>query len=515
MVLITGTNLDVSQLPHNDMIEYQIENVRMNIKLKTVAKSPTCFQIYIAEDKRTEYTITDELVGKIVYFKDDDDLLKKLDVGETSIEKDIFDDTPIPEPVIETPPDFSDIKKEAEEEQKKKEEEQKKIEEQEKVKEEQKEEKKEDSKKAKKESKKEKVSVSLDKKEDIPENEKEENRNIENSIIPTLDLEEAVTDLPETMLQIPNLGDDIDSLRELLNNKDRIIAQKDGMIKELRQSVDDTYKAQEIQLTEVETMWTQKLAEAQSVIKELEGKISGVSLDTEMTNFLKFINYAQKNKAVVKEGFTEEDKIQIGRLSSDYTLFACGSGESNYSMLKQVRKYMDYSPDCVILDFTNDIFLSTSLKVNLKDTNTMDLLKDEINPISLLRDINGTKLIPTTSYNDIALLNIDWVKLLRKIDDLASGKPVILIFGNINNFNVRYTVSKLASLMKLYVFVKCSPIILTVLYGDIQFIPKSRVNIVALDYIDIVKNILSALAKSFNVLAFSSEIEWGKLGLKK
>lgn len=509
MVLITGTDLDVSQLPHNDMIEYQIENVRMNIKLKTVAKSPTCFQIYIAENKRTEYTITDELVSKIVYFKDDDDLLKKLDAGETSSEKDIFDDTPIPEPVIETPPDFTDIRKEAEEEQKKVEEEKKILQEQGG----EKEEKKEDSKRTKKESKKEKVSVSLDKKEEI--NEKEENRNIENSIIPTLDLEEAITDLPETMLQIPNLGDDIDSLRELLNNKDRIIAQKDGMIKELRQSVDETYKAQEIQLTEVEVMWTQKLAEAQSIIKELESKISGVSLDAEMTNFLKFINYAQRNKAVVKEGFTDEEKKEIGRLSSDYTVFACGSGESNYSMLKQVCKYIEHSPDCIILDFTNDIFLSTSLKVNLKDTNTMDLLKDDINPLSLLKDINGTKIIPTTSYNDIALLNINWVKLLRKIDDLASGKHVILLFGNINNFNVRYTVSKLASLMKLYVFVKCSPIILTVLYGDIQFIPKSRVNIVALDYIDIVKSILSALAKSFNVLAFASEVEWGKLGLKK
>ena len=66
MILITGTNLQVNQLPHNDMLEYQIDNLKMNIKLKTVAKSPACFQVYIAEDKRTEYPITDEIANKIV-----------------------------------------------------------------------------------------------------------------------------------------------------------------------------------------------------------------------------------------------------------------------------------------------------------------------------------------------------------------------------------------------------------------------------------------------------------------
>ena len=47
MILITGTNLQVNQLPHNDMLEYQIDNLKMNIKLKTVAKSPACFQVQL------------------------------------------------------------------------------------------------------------------------------------------------------------------------------------------------------------------------------------------------------------------------------------------------------------------------------------------------------------------------------------------------------------------------------------------------------------------------------------
>ena len=112
------------------------------------------------------------------------------------------------------------------------------------------------------------------------------------------------------------------------------------------------------------------------------------------------------------------------------------------------------------------------------------------------------------------MLNVDWGKTLRKIDDLAGGKDVIMIFGAINNFNVRYTVSKLATIGKLFIFVKCSPVVLSSLYSDVQFLPKNRVRIVALEYIEIVKTILSELSKYFEIFAFSGDVEWNKLELK-
>lgn len=480
MILITGTNLTVSDLPNNDMVEYQIENEKMNIKLKTVAKSPTCFQIYISEDKRITYTITDDIINKIIYFKDDDDLLEKLENGETSKERDIFDETPEEvEPV--SAPDFSNIKKEVEPQ-----------------KAEEKEEKKSTG----------KVKANLEKKDEVEEVKEENSDSLSLS-----DMEEANTDLPEDMLQIPNISDDVDSLKELLNTKDKIITQKDGMIKELKQTIEDSYKTQELQLIEVEEMWMKKANELQNIVDELQASKGGLDLDPEMQNFLKFYNYAERNKAIAKEGFTDIERQNIGTLSSIYTVFASGSGESYYSMIKQIKKYIDKRPNCIIIDFSNDIYLSSLLKINGKNGNTLDLLKEDRNPLSLLQDINGTKYIPTISYNDIGLLAIDWVKLLRKIDDLASGVPVILLFGNINNFNVRYTVSKLASIMTFYVFVKCSPIILTALYRDLAFIPKERVNILAIEYIEVVKNILAEMAKYNNVTAFSSDVEWKKLGM--
>ena len=334
------------------------------------------------------------------------------------------------------------------------------------------------------------------------------------SVIPEIDLEMANTELPDSFLMIPNINDDVDSLKMLLQNKDGIIAQKDGIIKDLKNKIDEAYKLQEMQLEEVENLYKQKMAECQNLINELEQRGSGVNLDEETSKFLKFINYARSNKAIVKEGFTQEEVMNLGVLRSKYTIFSYASGDSSYSMFKQIKKYIDHGRDCIVLDFSNDNFLASVYKMNSRVKNTMGLLREDVSPLTLLSEVSNTKFIPTTSFNDIALLNVDWGKTLRKIDDLAAGKDVILIFGAINNFNVRYTVSKLATIGKLFIFAKCSPVVLSSLYSDVQFLPKNRVRIVALEYIDMVKTILSELSKYFEIFAFSGDVEWNKLELK-
>ena len=66
----------------------------------------------------------------------------------------------------------------------------------------------------------------------------------------------------------------------------------------------------------------------------------------------------------------------------------------------------------------------------------------------------------------------------------------------------------------MYVFAKCSPIILSALYSDVQFIPKERVNIVALEYIEVVKTILNAFSSNFNINAYDKAVKWNELGIK-
>ena len=485
MILITGTNLTVNDLPNNDIMDYQIETTRMAIKLKTIAKSSECFCIYIAEDKRTDYTITDEIASKIIYFKDDADLLNKLNNGAKSDYVDPFEEKPVEEKPVEAP-SFEPPEPVVEETPV--------------------------------------IKVNLTKTDETSESKNDEHNESDSnnthetveevpSLIPNVDIEEVSGELSETLFEIPNIGEDTDSLKEQLKTKDRIIAQKDGMISELKKKINDVYSLQEKELIEVEDTWKKKLEEAQGIITSLNNKASSAYiLDDETTNFLKFIRYAQNSKAIVKESFTDDELRELGSLASKYTAFACGPGDSNYNMLNQVSSFISRNPRYLIVDFTNDGFLSLMYKFKSSNENILGLLRDDVNPMSIMKNIQDVRYIPATSYNDITLLNIDWVKLIKKLDSVAYGTPVLFLFGNINNFAVRYTISKLANIMKLHIFVKCAPMILSSLYVDIQYIPRDRISsIVAVQYYEGVQNVLAEMAKRYPIIATVNEVDWNKL----
>lgn len=704
MVLITGTNLRVEDLPNNDVVDYIIENKKMALKLKTVAKKPECIQIYIIESQRTEYTITDEIAGKIQYFNNDEELINLLKFGTAHKSVDIFDENYGKETISkkdenEKVKDASDVlvlenetnvdknnsgiamiipdkvekakdvlvidnKKQEEDEDNqnvmvinekqendnclkeevdipkleldmnsfddlgdrtevkssdyttsdidfgvvsndlsfvrvdkdnnekvlsiddkaniKFEEKEKSslekvdfVEEQSIEKEENKldvyvdntnENKSDDKLDVKnldlpveekvQESEKSEVGLfidvdeskgtfessndysdGLDTKVEESENGQKDRRKITvegpdifkdnrefidstpdvdiHAILGDMQIKEVDTFLPDSMLSIPNIDEDTDATYELLLKKDKVIAQKDKIINELNRNIESAYKSQEVQIAEIQELYNQKLTEAQNIIDTLQNKLQNVSFTDEMTDFLKLINFAKNYKGCVPEGFNLELQQKIGGLSSKYFIFCTSGGDSLHTMLKQIKKLIEKSCNCIIYDFTNDNFLASSYRIDMKKSSTtMDLLKDEQKPT--LKQINNTYFLPTTNYNDIALLNANWVEVIKRIDEISCGKQVILLFGNINNFAVRYTVSQLSAIGKLFLCAKCSPVILSTMFSDLQFMPIKNLMIVALEYIDIVKTILEGISRRYNVYATAKDIEWGsKIGLKR
>lgn len=502
MILISGTFLDVQSLPNYEIMDYNIDNEHMDIKLKTVAKQSACFQVYLAEDRKAQYTITPDIESKIIYFKDDDDLYVKL--STTSDDIDAFKEEPEKTEIDEVPevPEFEPPVQSTEEE-----------------------------------PAPETVEVqptittsmvveseSTDEDEDTEKSEKDENgieeqgeeKSTEVVQNEPIVMEIANTELPDEISQIPFITDDTDSLKEQIKVRERVIAQKDGMIMDLKKNMDDIYKTQEIQLLELQNTMMAKLEQAQQQIEEYKSKASNVSISEEAMQFLKYASYAQTCKAVSREGFTEVEKAKMGRMTSPIKIFACATGDSSYSLLKQVKLYIDKEPESIVVDFSNDNFLCSSLKIKGSQTNSTNLLKNDIDIPSIAKDLKGTRYIPTTNFNDISLLIADWSVILRNLNEYAGGRPIIMIFGSINNFNVRSTVSKLSSIedVDLYIFAKCSPIILSTLYSDIQFIPKDRFTLIALEYIEVVKTILSSIAQKYSVIAFANDVEWQKLGLR-
>lgn len=543
MILIGGTNLTVEELPMSDIIEYQIESgKKLEIKLRTIGRTSDCFGIYLHESLRSEVTITDEIMDKLKFFNDDNQLISYLmgepdDEETTFLEEDLEvelpdfgvpksrqnqEDEELEDELSEFEADSEDIFGEKEEEIKdifdedfedtsELESELEEIEESEGIFEG----------KSTEDIFDEEVKVEdiVEENNDVEELEKdiEVSDSKEKEEVPYYEqLEEVDTELPDVFLQIPNLGDDTDSLKLQLETKDRIIKQKEGMIKELEQEREEIYKLQELQIKEIQEVYNKKMEEVQKIIADLEKRVKGPQLDDESLEFLKFLNYSKNYRAALREGFSEMERMKLGRLNSKYYILGAGSGDSLYSMLRNVKSYIEKNNSAIVVDFSNDPFLSTAFAKHIKRVNgkkiySIDLANSDTNLLEMFTSFSKTKVLFSNLYNDIGLLNLNWVEILKKVDEYAGGKPVIFLFNNINSFAVRYTLSKLATIGTLYVFVKCSPLILTTLYGDINFIPEDRVNIVAMEYIDVVKNVLNVISTKYQVIPFAKEVDWKKL----
>lgn len=462
MILIGGTELSSGELPFGDLMEYVVENNPMvlNIKLKTIAKSSVCLGVYLHTDL-SSVEIPEDVREKVHYFSSDDELISKLEVGGTPSQEGVETSDPSSLDNVESVDDNVDGKVFS-------------------------------------------APVLTDVADPVEPGTYD--------VLSPEALEEADLDLADSILTIPEVKQDINSLSWQLEMKDRVIQQKDGIISDLRKQIDDLYRVQEIQLLEMRSEYEKRIELANSTIARLEDELKRVSVPEEYKDFLRYAPYTKSLKAALREGFSEEEREQLGKLRSKFYIFASGAGDSLHLMLRHIKSLVDEGKRILLVDFSNDYFLGSRLNLKSADSSLqLNLVEFEVK--SLVRSINGVDIIPTTFYNDIGLLTFDWVSIIKKLDLYASGRPVFLLFNNINSFSVRFTVSKLATLGQLFIFASCNPSVLTTLSGDAAFIPNNRLVIVALEYFNNEKidTLLHYLSKKYPVIAFGKEISWKKL----
>lgn len=510
MILIGSKDITKEELPNHEMMEYHIDwGKGLDVKLKTMATSPKCFRVLLDERLKGEVTVLGIIYDKVEYFADNMELRRKLQPeGCTEIEEevekeldskldsepDIFDDSKDEKPTVvvelegesDTEKKTSEIKKD------------------------------------------EDTSDIFTKKPQVEESEKaeeeEEDINVETKNIDSQkgtevqlevgeveDVEEVDTEISSELFKIPNIDEDIDSYKLIVKHKDEVIKQKEAMLKELETQLEEIHLVQDEQVEGIKEMYMSKVEEANEKISLLEERLEKVKKGEE-TGLGKYMKYVKNYKTPLKDSIVDEG---IGKLNSNYKIFASGTGDSFYSMMKQVKKYIEKNPKAIVIDFTGDYYLNTSYGMKKVLYNCIDLTREGVDDLDdVFKSINKTKLAFTTLYNDISLLGVDWVHTLNKIDSYAGGLPVVLIFNSITSFSVRYTVSKLLGVMDLHLFVKSSPLILSAMYNDILFIPTEGVEFVVMDYIDVVKPIVDLLSNKYKVTAFTGDVEWKKLGLK-
>lgn len=470
MILIHGTSLDVQNLPFSDIMNYYIEQNEQffKIKLKTIATNPVCLGVYLHKDLKDKFEVTPEVKEKLHFFHSDDHLKQLLENGgkeqqvdkqESSSQEEINGGTESESisfggnssSVVAKPEAFT-----------------------------------------------------------TPTPVAEVRKTGSFRLIETEDVD---TDPTDIILQIPNALEDKDYLKQQLENKDRIIAQKDAQIREIQKSLEDLYRLQDIQLNEIKSVYDKQISEANKALEEARKKLEQASIPEDLQEFLQFASYAKNYKASLREGYTQEDIRRLGRLKSKIHVFAMASGDSIYTFMKYFSELIDKNPNLLIVDFSNDQYLNTKYKIRANHS-SIHLRDKGVDIKSLVKTLNGVQIIPTTFFNDIALLSFDWIDVIKRLNEYADGRPIIFLFNSINSFSVRYTFSKLATIGNAVIFVKCNPVILSSLFADMVFIPHDRFSVVALNYIDIVKKLLEHMATKNHIIAFNDDIKWDKIALK-
>lgn len=461
MILIGGTSLQVEQLPLSDMLEYVVtsDDIDLDIKLKTTANKEGCFKVYLHR-KFEEKALSDTVREKCVFYEDDNELVQFLERGDENAPSDVIENE-------------TTMVEEKEDE----------------------------------------LAFSSESAEEITKLIEEEG--LEECAFDENSLMEVEANVDDAFLIIPNISEDIDSLKVLVANKDSIIEQKTMQIKEMLKQRDEVYDIQLSQLQELREDYERKLHEANRQLELAKQQLDNVNIDEESANFLKFATYCKNYSVLLNEGLSEEEKTALGNTKlNNFFTYTCGAGDSYLSMMKRIKALTDKNARVIIVDFSNSPYLASACKLGNNRLFATHLNNPDIEVSSIARDLGNTKVFPTQCYNDIGLLGMNWGYILKRISDYACGYPVILLFNSINSFNVRYTVSKLATVTPLFVFAKCNPLILNSLATELKFIPENRARIVATEYIDVVAQMIEVLSKKYKVIGFKDNTDWKSLGLK-
>lgn len=455
MILIFGDNIVVDELPFSDIFDYEIvtDQKIMDIKLKTVAKSSSCEGVFIQDDYNSLFSIKG-LEEKVYYFSDIESLKNVLNKGFVSNNEST---------------DEEDVSKGNDE-------------------------------------------ISVEFLSDTSENVNEASHVTSDQ---DHDYDISVKDnILDNVLKLPTLEVDLDSLKIQLENKQRIIDQKDAIIMELQNQIDSLYKLQENHMLELKNEYELKIENAQRIIDKLKKDLDNFALDEVSSRFLKYKMYADNYKGVLKEGLTEEERSQLNILRSKYHILVSGGMSSFYDMMSAIKDKIEKGTKALIVDMTNDYYLMTVFKVNTKQ-GVMDIFENDIQSVS--RKIgNNVEYIPSYIFNDIIFLSLDWAKFINKIDSYAGGRDVIIIVNGLHAFTSRVCVSKLADIGDVYVFTSANPANIISLLKDVMFFESRIKKIVILKYIDTLNDIINKLlASKYSVLAIKGDkLDWDKIGLK-
>lgn len=472
MIIISGSGLKKTELPHHTTMSYVIEEDlgALNIKLKTSANASVCMAVFINVRLKDEVVYSDRVKEKLTFFKDDRELLSLLQSSNSTSGKQESVEPIVIEPVIEPVPDFKpEMPKEV-----------------------------------------------------IPA------PTLEKTIVPKIEAEAPLINLVEYHLDEVPIEEDSDNeflrLPNVLNNSsqeatalakanqrildiERKLRIKQSEVDNLQRDLDDSYFMQEQSIKELRNSYDGRLSDVISANKLLEQRVKDMEIPDNIRKFLKYASYVSQPRSLLNKGFYEDELVRYNKSKSKLHILANAGGTGVDVSGQYILNLLNGKESVVLVDFSNDLYLRHRLKVSSNKT-SLKLGNSDVKVEEMAVKQGNSHYVASSLFHDITLLGMDWIEILNKVNAFADGRRVIFMFNSISSFAVKNTFSRLCTLGKGHLLAESKPSVLATLKMELKFFPPQSLNVVVFKYITEVQEMLQSFTKEFMLQAFDAITDW-------
>ena len=312
------------------------------------------------------------------------------------------------------------------------------------------------------------------------------------------EIDETDDDVFSNTFKIPmSINGSYDAMAAKLKAKEEQLSQFQQMFTSKCEEYDTMIREQDESTAQIIKTYENKLKEASTAFNKLKNDYSKA-----MSTTGKYHVYAEKTKGVLKEGFASAEKEAIQSLGLDLCIM-CTAGDVTDMHFMMQQNIETFKEDYVFIDFTGTHFFDTMYQTNLSGALRLFSFVSQDELTSLKNSFyhkEKADIIAEYNFHDITFLDSDWVTFFKNLKIMFPDRKIILLFNSISSFSVLYTLSKLATIFKAYVHLRCSYFSIQNTYTRLRLVPVSRgIKLVATYYFDDVKDIITEVGKKYEI----------------
>ena len=282
-------------------------------------------------------------------------------------------------------------------------------------------------------------------------------------------------------------------------------------------------EAKEKQLEQFKALMTEKVAEYEEIIKELDAERGNIieqfdkkikeaqeaftkaqATINSLTNTTgKYHTYAERPKIMLSEVFEPSVSDAIKGLGLNITVMFAEGGvaDMQYLISQSIDKFRE---NYVYIDLTGESYFDIMYKSKLGDAlKLFDEMSD--NDIEVFKSKivhrENADIIAEYLFHDIMFLDADWLRFFTNVKRLFGDRKIILMLGSVASFPVSYTISRLAPLFTTYLHFKCSFTAIKSAFNYLKFFPNGRnIKVVATFLFDEASSAINKLGEKYAVI---------------